>query len=226
MVKWEVVMNNKKEGGMGSKNLKVQNQSLLLKWLWRFASVKQGLWKDVIISSYAMEDSWTRKEVRSPYGVGLWRTIRNLWPKIWRNSKIDIGNGRKTFFWNDVWVGQHSLKQLHPEIYNLNQQKEATVAEVKDNQGWNLSFRRRLNDWEIDKLADFYKSLEQVFLNLRGISWSMQRHTSDFLACWNREGIHQVTRRDERLSLLASGGQFGRKGTRDASKTRASLSRV
>jgi len=109
-----------------------------------------------------MDDSWTTKEVRSPYGVGLWRTIRDLWPKIWRNSKIDIGNGRKTFFWNDVWVGQHSLKQLHPEIYNLNQQKEATVAEVKDNQGWNLSFRRRLNDWEIDKLEDFYKSLEQA----------------------------------------------------------------
>ncbi|WMV22580.1 hypothetical protein MTR67_015965 [Solanum verrucosum] len=95
---------------------------------------EQGLWKDVIISRYAMEDSWTTKEVRSPYGVGLWRTIRNLWPKIWRHSKIDIGNGRKTFFWNDVWVGQNSLKQLHPEIYNLNQQKEATVAEVKDNQ--------------------------------------------------------------------------------------------
>ncbi|WMV40396.1 hypothetical protein MTR67_033781 [Solanum verrucosum] len=121
-----------------------------------------SLWKDVIISRYAMEDSWTTKEVRSPYGVGLWRTIRNLWPKIWRNSKIDIGNGRKTFFWNDVWVGQHSLKQLHLEIYNLNQQKEATVAEVKDNKGWNLSFRRRLNDWEIDKLEDFYKSLEQA----------------------------------------------------------------
>ncbi|WMV44031.1 hypothetical protein MTR67_037416 [Solanum verrucosum] len=162
MVKWEVVISNKKEGRMGTKNLKVQNQSLLLKWLWRFASVEQGLWKDDIISRYAMEDSWTTKEVRSPNGVGLWRTIRNLWPKIWRNSKIDIGNGRKTFFWNDVWVGQHSLKQLHPEIYNLNQQKEATVAEVKDNQGWNLSFRRRLNDWEIDKLADFYKSLEQA----------------------------------------------------------------
>ncbi|KAG5577333.1 hypothetical protein H5410_057467 [Solanum commersonii] len=46
----------------------------------------------------------------------------NLWPKIWRNSKIDIGTGRKTFFWKDVWVGQHSLNQLHPEIYNLNQQ--------------------------------------------------------------------------------------------------------
>ncbi|WMV47146.1 hypothetical protein MTR67_040531 [Solanum verrucosum] len=45
---------------------------------------------------------------------------------------------------------------------DLATKKEASVAEVKDNQGWNLSFRRRLNDWEIDKLEDFYKSLEQA----------------------------------------------------------------
>ncbi|KAG5596218.1 hypothetical protein H5410_037450 [Solanum commersonii] len=64
---------------------------------------------------------------------------------------------------NRLWAISPLCKpELHPEIYNLNQQKEATVAEVKDNQGWNLSFRRRLNDCEIDKLADFYKCLEQA----------------------------------------------------------------
>ncbi|KAG5577611.1 hypothetical protein H5410_057745 [Solanum commersonii] len=162
LVKWEVVTNSKKEGGMGIKNLKVQNQSLLLKWLWRFVSGEQGLWKDAIVSRYTMEGLWITKQARSPYGVGLWRTIRNQWPKLWGNSRIVIGNGRRTSFWNDVWVGQHPLIQLYPVIYNLNQQKEATVADVRDNQGWNLSFRRMLNDWEIDSLTDFYNTLEQA----------------------------------------------------------------
>jgi len=162
LVKWEVVTNSKKEGGMGIKNLKVQNQSLLLKWLWRFVSGEQGLWKDAIVSRYTMEGLWIIKQVRSPYGVGLWRTIRNQWPKLWGNSRIVIGNGRRTSFWNDVWVGQYPLMQLYPVIYNLNQQKEATVADVRDNQGWNLSFRRMLNDWEIDSLTDFYNTLEQA----------------------------------------------------------------
>ncbi|WMV18963.1 hypothetical protein MTR67_012348 [Solanum verrucosum] len=162
LVKWEVVTNSKKEGGMGIKNLKVQNQSLLLKWLWRFVSGEQGLWKDAIVSRYTMEGLWITKQVRSPYGVGLWRTIRNQWPKLWGNSRIVIGNGRRTSFWNDVWVGQYPLIQLYPVIYNLNQQKEATVADVRDNQGWNLSFRRMLNDWEIDSLTDFYNTLEQA----------------------------------------------------------------
>lgn len=109
-----------------------------------------------------MEDLWITKEVKSPYGVGLWRSIRNQWLKIWGNSRIKPGNGRKTSFWNDVWVGQHTLKQLFPAIYNLNPQKLATVAEVRNNQAWNLTFRRMSNDWEIDNLTEFYNTLEQA----------------------------------------------------------------
>ena len=54
-----------------------------------------------------------------------------------------------------------SLKTMYSVIYNLNQQ-EATVADVRDNQAWNLSFRRMLNDWKIDCLTDFYNTLEQA----------------------------------------------------------------
>ncbi|WMV49660.1 hypothetical protein MTR67_043045 [Solanum verrucosum] len=32
------------------------------------------------------------------------------------------------------------------------------------------------------------EKLWQVFFNLRGINWSMPRHTSEALTCWNREG--------------------------------------
>ncbi|KAG5616405.1 hypothetical protein H5410_016229 [Solanum commersonii] len=39
--------------------------------------------------------------------------------------------------------------------------QRATILEVRDNQGWNLSFRRMLNDWEVERLTDFYNTLEQ-----------------------------------------------------------------
>lgn len=45
------------------------------------------------------------------YGVGLWRTIRNQWPRMWSNFIINVGNGRKTLFWNDIRVGQTPLRQ-------------------------------------------------------------------------------------------------------------------
>lgn len=64
-------------------------------------------------------------------------------------------------FWSDVWIGQQPLKILFPDIYLMNQQQRATILEVRDNQGWNLSFRRMLNDWEVERLTDFYNTLEQ-----------------------------------------------------------------
>ncbi|WMV10212.1 hypothetical protein MTR67_003597 [Solanum verrucosum] len=162
LVKWDAVISNKKEGGLGIKNLKAHNKSLLLKWLWRLATDDQSLWKDTIFARYGKEGSWTTKEVNTPYGVGLWRTIRNQWPRIWNNSVINVGNGRKTLFWNDTWMGQTPLRQQFPDIYILNQQKMATIVEVRNEQGWNLIFRRFLNDWEVERMTQFYNTLEQA----------------------------------------------------------------
>ncbi|WMV38554.1 hypothetical protein MTR67_031939 [Solanum verrucosum] len=128
----------------------------------RLAADEQGLWKKIIIARYGREGPWTTQAVKTPYERGLWRTIRNQWPKMWGNSVIKVGNGRKTMFWNDIWVGQAPLKQQFPDIYNLNQQKLATISEVKNAQGWNLSFRRLLNDWEVERMIQFYNTLEQA----------------------------------------------------------------
>lgn len=41
-----------KKGGMGTRNLKKQNQSLMMKWLWKFANGDSMLLKDVITAKY------------------------------------------------------------------------------------------------------------------------------------------------------------------------------
>lgn len=121
-----------KQGGMGVRNLKIHNQCPMMKWLWRFTSGEQSLWKDVIQTKYELEDHWIIKTVTSTYGSRLWKAIRNLWPKLRRNCSIKLGDGRKTSFWEDRWLEQGSLKALFPDIFTLNQQ---TVAEIWSNQG-------------------------------------------------------------------------------------------
>ncbi|WMV37516.1 hypothetical protein MTR67_030901 [Solanum verrucosum] len=93
---------NKQVGGQGVRNLKTQNQCLLMKWLWRLASNEQALWKEVIQAKYEMEDHWSTSMVTNTYGLG--RTIRYLWPKLRGNCKIKIGNGVKVSFWEDSWL--------------------------------------------------------------------------------------------------------------------------
>ena len=47
---------------------------------------------------------------------------------------------------------------MFPDIFTLNQQQRATVAEMWSNQRLSLCFRRPLNDWKIQRVVDFTRS--------------------------------------------------------------------
>ena len=63
---------NKKAGGLSIRNMKKQNQSLMMKWLWKFATEEGMLWKEAILAKYGMEDNWMTKNVVTPYGCSVW----------------------------------------------------------------------------------------------------------------------------------------------------------
>ena len=57
-------------------------------------------------------------------------------------------------------MGTVSLKDLFPDIFVLAQHQEKSVAEMWSPQGWNMIFRRNLNDWEIPRMIELFKLLE------------------------------------------------------------------
>ncbi|CAN4092707.1 unnamed protein product [Withania somnifera] len=78
LVKWSEVLWGRKQGGLGTKNLKLQSKALRVKWLWRYSQETQAYWSKVIKAKYRKENRWMTKEVHTPYVVGLWRSIRAL----------------------------------------------------------------------------------------------------------------------------------------------------
>ncbi|WMV19385.1 hypothetical protein MTR67_012770 [Solanum verrucosum] len=72
----------KKFGGLGIKNLDTHSKTLGMKWLWKYANDKETLWGRVIEAKYEEEDRWMTKEITTPYGVNLWRSIRDLWNEL------------------------------------------------------------------------------------------------------------------------------------------------
>jgi hypothetical protein len=54
-VSWEDICKPKKEGGLGIRDLRLVNISLLAKWRWKLLSCDRALWKDVIIAKYGSE---------------------------------------------------------------------------------------------------------------------------------------------------------------------------
>lgn len=95
LVKWEELITSKKTGGGGIRNLRCHNQSLMMKWLWKFASDDNFLWKEVVAVKYGMEDKWMAPAVFSPYGSSVWRSIRNFWGLLLGKTSCKVGNGRK-----------------------------------------------------------------------------------------------------------------------------------
>ena len=51
LIKWEKICKNKKKRGVGIKNLRKMNLSLLCKWWWRLET-ENGLWQEIIRYKY------------------------------------------------------------------------------------------------------------------------------------------------------------------------------
>lgn len=62
LVDLSVVCSPIQEGGLGIWNLRLFNQALLGKWLWRFGAERDHLWRNVIVVKYGEGwHGWTTK---------------------------------------------------------------------------------------------------------------------------------------------------------------------
>ncbi|RVX09645.1 Insulin-degrading enzyme-like 1, peroxisomal [Vitis vinifera] len=194
LVNWEVVCTDKARGGLGIRKLALLNKALLGKWIWRFASDKDNLWKQVIKMKYGQEDfGWKTKKARGAVGVGVWKEIWKESEWCWNNMSLKVGKGNTIRFWTDVWCSEIALSHCFPHLFAMAVQRNSTVEEMWDqNSGrgnWNLNFLRDFNDWEMGLVGDFLQVL-------RGhkpsgvedsVLWSKERrahfrvHRDDFL---------------------------------------------
>ena len=109
LVKWEVVIRQKNDGGLGVGDLAVKNAGLLLKWWWRYGKEDDQLWKKVIKSIY-QEDNGLIPSKSGPKSSGPWQVIKNLIRtqqplamKIVQFLRLKLGNGERIKFWEDPW---------------------------------------------------------------------------------------------------------------------------
>jgi hypothetical protein len=112
---WEDICKPKKEGGLGIRDLRLVNISLLAKWRWKLLSCDRTLWKDAIIAKYGSEivgvGNLGASQIHRDASI-WWRDICSLDKNNnWFAEVVEkrVGNGNLTSFWGDVWVGNQSL---------------------------------------------------------------------------------------------------------------------
>ncbi|XP_026379379.1 uncharacterized protein LOC113274095 [Papaver somniferum] len=99
-IKWRALCRKKKYGGLGIKNLKMTNQSLLSKWSWRYANEDDVLWKKIVDEKYGVGDVfWTSKMPKCIYGRSVWRAIMKSNCIFLKYVRFKVNNG-SLFIWS------------------------------------------------------------------------------------------------------------------------------
>jgi hypothetical protein len=137
-VRWMDVCRHKKEGGLGVKDLRIMNISLLSKWKWRLLSEGQSIWKKVLQERYGGGErgvGWMSRLLPPNIASSWWNDLVSVGVVVGSDRLRDIffrklGNGGDTIFWHDTWVGVQPLKEVFPRLFLVSTQKECSVSEV------------------------------------------------------------------------------------------------
>jgi hypothetical protein len=81
---------------------------------------------------------------KKPLNSPLWNDLIKI-KDLYLAGIMKIGNGVDTDFWEDPWCGNVSLKEKFRNLYEINNEQHASVAEMAQ-RGWRLTLRRWLDE--------------------------------------------------------------------------------
>ncbi|QHO54604.1 Putative ribonuclease H protein [Arachis hypogaea] len=175
LVKWELVQAPRKFGGLGVGDAMVRNTALLFKWWWRFAKEECPLWKKVVCSCNNLRPNELLYTQVLPTRGGPWKDIchlqvqeQSLRDKLITGLAMEVGDGRRTRFWEDGWLHCGSLKDRFPRLFSVSNQCGSVIGDCGFWDGlkwiWNFQWRRELFQWELDLLSQLHEVLRPVRL--------------------------------------------------------------
>ncbi|GKD22471.1 hypothetical protein Tco_1224174 [Tanacetum coccineum] len=145
---WRKVMAHKNQGGLRVDSLFAFNIALLFKWIWRFLSSSSSLWTKVIKAIHGNTcslDLPISSCFRSSTWIGILKAVNKLKSKgvdLMEFCKLVTGNGNMMSFWHDKWYGDICFKDKFYRFFNLELQKDVSIALKLHNFNIILSFRR------------------------------------------------------------------------------------
>jgi hypothetical protein len=157
-VKWADMCKPKIEGGLGIRDLRLVNLSLLAKWRWKLLTNGDEVWKNVIVAKYGVlslgnvrVDATVRGSLSSTWWKDLCRLDNGVgWLNQVTRKKVESGNSTK--FWEDIWVGNQALEHRYPRLFSMSVQKGDVISDlgnwVNGEWLWNLRWHRNFFIWE------------------------------------------------------------------------------
>ncbi|KAJ9561194.1 hypothetical protein OSB04_006354 [Centaurea solstitialis] len=184
-ISWNQILQPKSNGGLGITSLRVKNDALLSKWIWRFYTEAGAVWKDVISEFYGADGGFQSNSIA---------TAKSTWASIVNNSsslilsgqnflssfKKSIAKDSDSLFWKDETVGGGvKLKDVFPRLYALESDKNARFKDrwkfTNDSWSGSWNWRTNLRGRSVGALIDLESRLTNMQIRVTGSdkwSWS------------------------------------------------------
>ena len=148
LAKWSVVCRPKDQGGLGIHDLEVKNKSLLGKWLFKLPT-EDGVWQTPLKRKYVERKYVGCKAVSQVYwkpkDSHFWAGPLATKKYFFCYGSFSIKDGSEIRFWEDKWLGNATLREQSPALYNIVCHKGDIIATVMESFLPNVTFRRDLN---------------------------------------------------------------------------------
>jgi hypothetical protein len=100
---------------------------------------EEGLWQEIIRKKYIC-NKFIGQVRRKPGDSHFWTGLMKVRDMFLERGVFSVNNGRDIRFWEDRWLGNFTLQQRFPSLYNLVHRKNDIVANC-----WRLGPRGTLD---------------------------------------------------------------------------------
>ena len=162
LVRWSRICRSKSKRGLGVKDLRKQNISLLTKWWWKLET-RNGLWQEVIRAKYMKKDTVT--SIKSKFSDSpMWKAIMKVKEYYLAGRKVVLNSGNLARVWKDPLNQEISMDQKYPMLYSICNKQEITVEKFRNGVGDDF-FRRQLHTPLLDQWNELKDTVDSWALS-------------------------------------------------------------
>jgi hypothetical protein len=158
LVAWETVQTTKASGGLGVKDLHLQNRCLLMKFINKLFSAEPVAWKEWLLRDTTGFDA----PVSDSHSF-LWKIINDELNAYRSITYVQIRDGSSTSFWFDHWLPSGPICTSHAALFSHTVRPNLSVQCVFQ-QGLDLCLRPQLTNAASAQLEELLSCLQEVTL--------------------------------------------------------------
>jgi hypothetical protein len=102
-------------------DLGIQNKCLLRKWLFNLIN-SYGAWQQLLRNNNLGNKTLTQVN-RKPRDSQFWIGLMNIKDQFLSMGNFKLQDGKQIRFWEDKWLGDNTLKEQYPNLYNIVRKK-------------------------------------------------------------------------------------------------------